>query len=476
VQSFIWGLELCEVPKAGYPPWMYLKIRGLESQLPKEGTMHVEVIIRIDGRDVAIVKREITGAAREREEQVEELKQRVGGAVLEQALQEIANAVPRPTCCGHGLKSRGRAPLTVTSLSGEVYIERRRYRCQTCGRDMYPADALICYGRHRMTYPLAKRVCQLSTVEHFTRLEQLVADQHGIHLGHAELLQLSHEAGGIAERERRVDLESWRDCRGPRGPWPEPTVRPRRIYVSCDGIMYCTNLREPDPHHPGEHRLIWQQMKVGCVYWQDEREHWHKRVVWGRDTPEDFGAALFRVACECGYREADERIFTSDGGEWCWDIQARYFSQASGILDWYHANEHVSQAAPKLFGAAEDAQAWAKSAESVLWNEGGDAFVTWLKNEQLRFKWRGDKRTAWNGLLRYFELRTAWTDYPRYRERDWQIGTGMMESTVKQLVGIRLKGPGMHWSEAGALAMTALRAQDLNGRWHEFWNSLQIPA
>ena len=438
--------------------------------------MHVEVIIRIDGMDRATVKSEITGTARGREEQVEELKQRVGVPVMEQAVQEIANSVPRPVCCGRPMHSRGRASLTVLSLSGEVYIERQRYRCRTCRREIYPADALICFGRHRVTYPLAKRICQLSTVEHFTRLEQLVADQHGVHLGHAELLQLSQEAGGMAEQERRVDLEHWRDCRGPRGAWPEPMVRPKRIYVSCDGIMYCTNFREPDPRHPGERRLIWQQMKVGCVYWQNDRDQWQKQMVWGRDTPEDFGAALFRVACECGYREAPEKIFASDGGEWCWDIQARYFSQAHGILDWYHANEHISQAAPQLFAKAEAARNWAKAAESVLWNEGGEALVTWLKSEQLRLKWRGAKRTAWNALRHYFELRTAWTDYPRYRERDWQIGTGMMESTVKQLVGIRLKGPGMHWSEAGALSMTALRAQDLNGRWHQFWNTLQLSA
>lgn len=310
--------------------------------------MHVEVIIRIDGVDKATVKSEITGTARGREEQIEELKQRVGVPLMEQGFQELVRALPHPVCCGRPMKSRGRPSLTVQSLSGEVYVERQRYRCRTCHRELYPADALICFGRHRVTYPLAKRICQLSTVEHFTRLEQLVADQHGVHLGHAELLQLSQEAGGMAERERRVDLEHWRDCRSPRGAWPEPMVQPKRIYVSCDGIMYCTNFREPDPRHPGERRLIWQQMKVGCVYWQNDREQWQKRMVWGRDTPEDFGAALFRVACECGYREASEKIFASDGGEWCWDIQARYFSQARGILDWYHANEHIYLTRPEV--------------------------------------------------------------------------------------------------------------------------------
>ena len=50
----------------------------------------------------------------------------------------------------------------------------------------------------------------------------------------------------------------------------------------------------------------------------------------------------------------------------------------------------------------------------------------------------------------------------------------MIESTAKQLVGIRLKGPGMHWSHDGATAITALRAQDLNDLWHTFWKTLAL--
>jgi hypothetical protein len=290
------------------------------------------------------------------------------------------------------------------------------------------------------------------------------------------MMELVHQAGGAAEAARRADVESWRDRRRPAGDWPEPLVRPQRIYVSCDGIMYCTNLTEPDPAHPGQKRLIWQQMKVGCVYWQDERDAWHKRVIWGRDCPEDFGATLYRVACECGYREAPEKIFTADGGDWCWDIHARYFSQSTGILDWYHANEHVWEAGKLLFSTTAEAHAWARQAETVLWNDGGEKLAAWVREEQKSHRWRGQASKALHNLLRYFELRTDHTQYPIYRKREWQIGSGMIESTAKQLVGLRLKGPGMHWSEHGALAVTALRAQDLNGCWNTFWSNLNLSA
>ena len=98
-------------------------------------------------------------------------------------------------------------------------------------------------------------------------------------------------------------------------------------------------------------------------------------------------ASLYRLACECSYREADEKISASDGEDWYWRIHEKYFADAVGILDWYHASEHV-------------------------WGS-------------------GKRRSALNSPLGYFRSRVGITDYPTYRARNWQIGTGMIESTAK---------------------------------------------
>jgi len=432
--------------------------------------MWLQITIRIDGREVGTINEQISGTAAELEEQVRPVQQRVGRVVLEHGFGELAEQVPHPRCCGRSMENRGRRCRTIQTLSGEVLVERRRYRCRVCGQEAMPADAELGFGRHRVTKPLAQRICQLATLEHFTRLEQLMADQHGVYLGHEEMLALVHTAGGEAERQRRAEVQQWREAPPDHRDWPEPEVTPHRVYVSCDGIMYCTNEREPDPQKVGEFRLIWQQMKVGCVYWQDARERWQKRTIWGRESPAEFGAALFRLACQCGYRQAEETIFAADGGEWCWDIHARYFSGAVGILDWYHASEHVWEAARALHTEETAAREWAEEALEQLRYHGGTGLVAWLQNQC--HQWRGRKRHPLRQLLNYIEPRLWCTDYPRYRAAGWQIGTGMVESTARQLVGLRLKGPGMHWTEAGALAVTALRAQDLNSRWHSFWNSL----
>lgn len=448
-------------------------MRRMEKPLkPKEGVMHVKVTVEIDGRKAGEIERDVSGKAAEIEESSLELGRRTGRIILENGLAEVAKTCRVPVCCQRKMGNRGRRTITVATMTGPVVYERRRYRCGQCGHAVYAGDAEILCGSHRVTMPLAKRLCQLATTEHFTRLPCLMADQHGVKLGHEEIAEIVHDVGGHADRTRRAEAVAFRSGPCAKRTWPKPEIKPERIYVSCDGVMYCTNLREPDPKHPGEMRMVWQQMRVGCVYWQDAKDKWHKQMIWGREEAEDFGAALFHLACRCGYRQAKEKLFASDGGDWCWTIHSRYFSEATGILDWYHASEHVWEAAHALFPEKNAATCWADQALALMRDQGGAGLFEWVKGQLA--KRRGAARKAVKELITYVQTKQHLMDYPDYRAAGWQIGTGMIESTGKQLVGLRLKGPGMHWTEVGALAVTALRATDLNGRWHPYWNSLAL--
>ena len=156
----------------------------------------------------------------------------------------------------------------------------------------------------------------------------------------------------------------------------------------------------------------------------------------------------------------------------CWDIHDEYFADAAGILDRYHASEDVWSCGKALSSKAEEVKASVNEALGLLRIEGGEGLLAWLHPQfsGLRCK----KRRAMNSLLGYFRSRVGITDYAIYREHEWQIGSGMIESTAKQLVGILLKGPGMHWSPAGESAVTALRAHNINNNWHTLWKSLVL--
>lgn len=432
--------------------------------------MLVQITIKTPDQE-EVLTQEISGTAAQREEQAHQLARQTGRVIAGAVLNEQAAQVARPCCCGSPMENRGWRTITLVGLDGPLPIRRRRCRCRKCGRELALADAFLQCGTHRLTYPLAKRVCQLATIEHFTRLPQLVFDQHGVVLSHDEMVGVVHEVGGQAERMRRADVQQWNQSG--RKTWPEPRVTPRRVHVSCDGILFCTNQREPAPDDPQKSRMVWRQMRVGCVSWQDEAGHWHKRLTWGRESAEEFGASLYRLACECGYREAEQTVFSADGGEWCWEICLRYFSESVRILDWYHVSEHVWSASRTLFpDSTANQKAWADEALSVLAGEGGPGLSRWLGARAGPL--RGKKRKVFQSLRHYVQSHEQFMDYPSYRKQELPIGTGMMESSCRQLVGLRLKGPGMHWSESGALAMTALRAQDLNENWNAFWETLVL--
>lgn len=428
--------------------------------------MLIQITVKVNGGEVGTVERELSGSAAEVEEPLRDSLQRTGRMVLEPAFLGMAQQVSAPHCCGHRMTNKGYRVATVRTTCGEVPVSRRRYRCPCCGYECYPADSLLWCGRHRITKPLAQRSCQLALTEHFPRLPGLLFDQHGVTLGHDTLMELVHDVGGHLERLRLAEAARERTRRTP----ITPAVTPARMYVMLDGIMYCTNQTEPHPDDPRQSRLIWQQMKVGTVAWQDAEGRWHKRMTWGRESPRDFGAALLRLARRSGYDQAQEKIFAADGADWCWDVQAAFFADATPIVDWYHVSEHVWAAARIV--APLDAKAWAQQALEPLATGGGTALVTWLEARQKAR--RGQARDALDDLLNYLRPRVERMNYPEYRSRGWQIGTGLIESTCNQLVGQRLKGPGMHWTEAGALALTALRATDFNGGWKSTWNNLML--
>ena len=438
--------------------------------------MNVRIVIEVDGRRVSEIVEDIaTLDALDLEERVEQIKQRAGRAVLEPGLSAVGESCRRPCCCGRSMRNQGRRPVTVTSSSGDVTYDRVRYRCRECEEWQTPADAVICCGSQRVTKLLAKRVCQLATTEHFTRLEQLVADQHDVHLAGETMWELVQHVGGALEEKRLVEVAYRQEHPFTKETLPKPVITPKRVYVSCDGIMYGTQETEPDLLHPGQRKQVWRQMRVGCVYWQDAKDRWHKQMIWGQEADyQSFGFALYELAVRHGYLQAEEKFFAADGADWCWAIQDRHFADAEGILDWYHATEHVWECAKELHADPLKMKAWAEAAVSHLWEKGGTGLLAELLSS--RASPEAPLPAPIQSLVNYVQPRLRWMDYPPHREQGHAIGTGLMEATVKQLVAQRLKGCGMHWSRAGATAITALRSADLNGHWHQTWKTLALSA
>ena len=362
----------------------------------------------------------------------------------------------------------------MIGLNGLVTVRRARFRCATTGVFEYPLDTALDLPPHEVTVSLARRAMRLGTHLSFETLQDELRYQHDVRLSATILDRLMQTAGGVAERDRAQAAATLATL--PVGVVREekvlalaPIVRPKRLYISCDGVMYPTRYRQEEK---GRKRLIYQEMKCGTVFWQ-EGTTWHKRVVSSREEPDRFGLSLWELAVRCGMLQADEVIFISDGGAWCDTVARNHFHDATRILDWYHLSEHIWEAARVLYGDEAAQGRWVSRCQALLAEWSGIGLLRYLRRSRSARTNEASSAAvdAIDTLIGYLEPRQAITDYVEYREKGYAIGSGMMESTCKQLVAIRLKGSGRQWSETGALAMTALIAQRINGQWDTFWAS-----
>ena len=371
------------------------------------------------------------------------------------------------------MRHKGYQSRTLIGLDGLITIRRARFQCGKTGQMVFPLEELLDLPAGEITVSLAKRALRLSTMMSFTELQEELLAQHDVRVTDSTLDGLMQKVGGVAEADRQAALDQLTML--PRGRAREEAVAverpaPRRLYVSCDGITYRTRYREADPQQRGAQRLLYQEMKTGAVFWEDDKGHWHKQTVNGRDNPERFGLSLWQVAVQCGMLTCPEVIFISDGGAWCNTVAESYFHDAVRILDWYHLSEHIWAAGRLLYPQQEkDASRWVHACLEHLYDSSGIGLLRHL--ERCRAMRSPKDAEALDALMDYLRPRLAITDYVDYLRHGYVIGSGMMESTCKQVVGRRLKGAGMQWSESGALAMTAIVAQRLNGTWNRFWTS-----
>jgi hypothetical protein len=184
------------------------------------------------------------------------------------------------------------------------------------------------------------------------------------------------------------------------------------------------------------------------------------------------GEPLRRQAAQVGMERAQRWIALSDGGSGLEEFLRANFPRVEVvILDFYHAAEHLSEWAkawhPEDPGAAA---ALAGHWRHRLRDEGGAAVLAALAALDVRGR-PAAVREAHRQLVGYVTNQRHRMDYPEYRRRGWQIGSGPVESACKQVVGQRLKGSGMRWGESGADAVCHLRAlfRSEASQWDAFW-------
>ena len=112
------------------------------------------------------------------------------------------------------------------------------------------------------------------------------------------------------------------------------------------------------------------------------------------------------------------------------------------ILDYYHFRDHVVKTSHGLYGeGSREAVAWREEMMGVVWEHGSLVFLDRL-SEYYKSLRSPAKRDALKALQKYVATRVEMTDYPAFRARGYDCGSGPTESFCGCLTR-RLKGRGM---------------------------------
>ena len=366
--------------------------------------------------------------------------------------------------CAAPLHIWERRERTVQTCEGEAHYRAVRSRCPRCLTFHAPleqanglansqfttmAQALVGSYAAQMPYApaaaaLAERGMNISAKE----VDRMARDVAAWRKGEQDAVVSA--AFGQTDPERSDEactlppLFDWSDWRGVSA-----------MLASVDGAHVRSPERGPDG-------LEWFEAR-GAILSAVGREARGKRVYLGGVFSADALFANLSAAWQQSPHKNLPLVFAADGATWIWDRVRMFFPNCIEVLDIYHAGEHLASAAAALWGeGSEQYKQWKRSARDRLLAPGGVRAVLHTLLHGLRSGRPYDAaalRTEFAYLWRHRRrMRYHWL-----QQRGLPIGSGAMESAIKQTVTARLRGAGMKWTRDGADAILTLRAAHQSG-------------
>ena len=335
----------------------------------------------------------------------------------------------------------------------------RTYR-QTAGGGSFPADDDI--GVDGYLTPAATRMAVLAGVQQsFAKAEQLLRELSGWDLDDNTIRRATHAAAGAATARRatRTDAERFEKAPGvvevPIDAGKVPTTTGWR-----DVKIAVFSKREPgEPATPAE----WDERDLPAPT--------IRTVIAAVEEAETFAARVRVEADRLNVTTAPDATVLADGGEWIWNLMTLVLPLATGVLDIYHAVEHVGDAVKAIWGPGTAASAQRLEAGRAALLEGGKSGIeAWIATTMAEVP-DGVSTDPLLALAAYLANHPTHLDYKGRLSEGRSIGSGQVEGLIKQVVNLRLKRTGARWRVEHVGPLVELIALSSTPEWHTFWTA-----
>lgn len=223
-------------------------------------------------------------------------------------------------------------------------------------------------------------------------------------------------------------------------------------------------------------RIEWREPKVVILFELDKKGRMVKGsrpVIDG--TLQGPDALIELVAFHLhrlGAARANVVTFVADGAPWIWARLDWVIARVKlapirvvEVLDWCHGVHHLSLALAAL-DLGEERRGGLYSRLRRLLKAGKSRDV--IAELEVLSAGQPEDSAVWREigyLTRHSEAGRL--RYNCFRCRGVPLGSGAIESTIRRVINLRLKGTSIYWTEENAEAVFQLRAAVVSGRWEE---------
>ena len=401
----------------------------------------------------------------------------VGAELLEELLETVGvgrRDSPVQCKCGARMDSRGQKEKTIKTLLGDVRFCRSVYRCPACGKKCCPGDQELDVVGTGYSPGVRRVVSDFGNDLTFKKSSRHIATASQLIISPKDCERITEGIGEDMECKDHVEREKIRFLEPPP---PEAPKDIETLYIEFDGtgvpMVKSETQGRKGKQKDGSAKT--REAKLGCVFTQtsfDEkgrpvRDPASTTYTGAIETAAVFKQRIYAEAVRRGLYQAKRIIVLSDGAKWIRAIVEEIFPNAIHIIDLYHVREHLCALCREIF---ERDIRRLNFYQDRWWDELDEGNIEKIIAEAGEWlpKDKSSKKEA-RQQIGYFERNKERMRYAQFKADGLFLGSGVVESACKTIVGERLKKSGMEWSLRGANAVIALRCATASNRDEEYW-------